>query len=454
MGRSMSVISSITSGFESFQSVGCSDAVAALHRHIGYVTVHDGNRRMRVVGKFKPDAIADLAGYLGAEEHFIPVNGLLVPDRRQRNVGWLNSLYADFDFHDGPLPDAREIELVINRLERVLIENWLPKPSAIVRSGRGFWTHWFLREPSSDRSVAATLGATERWARAAKSLKRWLAAQGFPVDGSVGENREGLTRLPDSINAKSGTRVLYTINYGGGGSLLYTLDEIEAAFPALAVAEEPAREEYASYTEYEVAAVPQDRVAGRRAGWDALVARRKNDIRQLVALRGDSVKAGTRHCHAVILAALLSGKSDRQGVVVRFGKNMCDPPMTDAEIRRAVARAQRIRKLKNVTIGRWLKITPGENTWLAGDYVTARPARAACKNQRLVREARREKISLHLLGNESRSTRAIARALGLSRGAVIRDLAALDHRHSPIALPVHTNAKRSTHCREEIKTGA
>ena len=386
----------------------------------------------RNVQEFKIENLSDatLCGALDAlgEEHYIASNGLLVPKRNKANVGWLNSVRCDVDFHGRDALSASELEIKILQFQIALVECCIPAPSIIVRSGQGFWPHWLLREPSSDRSVVASLATIEQWARISAALTQWCKDHGFPtVDCATSENRGALTRLPNSIHAATKTRVTYTINVGA----LYTLDEIEAAFPtAIQDQHQPEAHEYASYVEYEPETT-HEQVTGRRRGWDALVAQRKLDFRQLIAMRGDRVRLGARHAHATILAMLLSGSPGRDATVGRFGANTCEPPMTVAEVLRALDHARKVRKMRDTTIGRKLKITPEENEWLAGDYLTPKPKRAAFKNQKQTREARRLRVKHFVAEHGTHSAREIAKALGYPRGSVMRDLAALSANRDP-----------------------
>ena len=399
---------------------------------------------MREAQKFHPAAITDADFPAGVEDRYIPINGLRVPYRNSENVARLNTVCCDIDFHDNPR-DAWGIALEINRLERLLIEQRLPMPSCVVQSGRGFWCHFFLREFESRLAVAASRDAVERWSRATASFLLWLRANGFPVDPVASSNSCGLTRLPNSINGNNGALVKYSITIP---ALLYTLDQIEAAFPAAVktgFVDEPTPSEYASHTT--IYPRTTERVPARGKGRKALYDRRKADMRLLLELRGrpvgtdgpatgskaeqfrgydNKVVEGGRHYFAVILAAM-TGKHKRAEMVANFGKNACSPPMSKAEIKRALD--QKVPKIRDIKIGQWLSITPEENARLVGDYLTPKPRRAESKGRTAAGKERREKIASLLVENGPRSSRAIAKALGLSRGSVIRDLKALAESH-------------------------
>src|ERR1039458_10430025 len=99
----------------------------------------------------------------------MPISGQKSGWRKATSVGYLTSIFADLDFYKEPpnphADPAVQTERGISRLMEYAVEGIFPLPSIVVRSGRGAWFHYLLREDGSDRSVPNIFPALELWGR-------------------------------------------------------------------------------------------------------------------------------------------------------------------------------------------------------------------------------------------------------------------------------------------------
>jgi hypothetical protein len=390
-------------------------AVKSFHRHDGTITLHDGSNGMRVLRT--RDAMETprsmLSDYLDnplpVENLFFPINGRRDGRPTSANVNRLNSVFADIDYAHDRAPDANLIEREIARFGVQVALKVFPMPSYIVRSGRGVWLHYLLREPDSDRSVVRCPETTEQWREAGSALRERLAAKRFPVDSGA-KSLTQFCRVPHSINTDSRSRVLYTANCGiDGRPLLNTLDEVLAALGVKAVP----RPHFAPSAVATRSARSGIRVPNRGIGQANLIARRERDFDRVVALRGGAVRRGARNNFARALSSLLSGDPARAEKVRRFCKEKCRPALPNYEIRYLLKNRY---KLTDRGIADLWHLTPGENSQLEADYYAVRGHRPRFANQRSIGKTRRELIQDEY--GARGAVRVVQRALADEQGIV------------------------------------
>jgi hypothetical protein len=145
---------------------------------------------------------------LAEPDTLMTINGLRegASNARAENVRYLNALWVDCDCHD-LTRDEQEAQL-----QALESSGLLPPPSVVVWSGRGFWLLWKLigGRGTAPPTVDEGRGALHR--EIASEIVQAIE-QGFPDlrpdKASINVNR--LTRVPGSINSKSGTPVRWEV---------------------------------------------------------------------------------------------------------------------------------------------------------------------------------------------------------------------------------------------------
>lgn len=372
--------------------------VLAIHRHDVFITFNQGPK-FRQVGAYRPSELGSMFPVIRdqlVEDSYYSVNGFRKPWRRGYLVSHLTAVFVDIDFHDDPSP--QKTEMAIAAIVVLAAKGSIPHPSIIVRSGRGFWLFWLLRERDSGGAVERSDNTQAAWFRLQHAIRDSLKDHGLPVD-CASQDLARLTRLPGSINTKTGAKVTYTVNLDATGKpIAYTLDELSGALhvelknPVFPDASRRLR------------IVPDGRPANEASrsgkqlrastGWRALNDRRLRDFETLVALRG-GIREGMRAHGALIFATTLRGFPDyeRERRVREFGRMYCDPPLSDADIDFAIKSATRPRayRFRDRSIGERLAITDAENALLEGDYLGTAMPQSTTRRDRA--KERRELIS-------------------------------------------------------------
>jgi hypothetical protein len=365
-----------------------------VHRHENFITFHRGDYKQFVA--MRPGELESMLPTFADQlisDAYYSISGMRKPWRKASLVSHFTSCFADIDLHDDPSVGTHafdvSVERLIARATTLAAESEIPIPSIIVRSGRGFWLFWLLRE-SGDSELAVSCSSDTRaiWTRMQRTLADRLAKCGIDPDRAA-LSPERLTRFPNSVNTRVGRRVAYTVNLNAGGKVIfYTLSEIASS---LRIDERPA-----SF----IRLLPQThrfggRDVSRRAnGWRALRDRRLRDYEILLELRGGYFQVGVRNRAALLLAFLYRGDHLQADRVWQFGSECCAPSLTPREITGALKTAGKWRRFKihDRKIGDWLRLTPAENDQLEGQYLLEHsPNREAPRNIRAAR--RREVIS-------------------------------------------------------------
>lgn len=260
---------------------------------------------------------------------------------------YLTACYIDLDCYKLGITVGQCIGACIDAQER----RAFPPASIITRSGAGVWLFWLLREDDGNGPVRAWPERSGTYRRIQRALHQEFSRLG--ADGKALDPAR-ITRVPGSLHRKSGRRVAYWLQLDADGKpFSYRLDEL-----AVSLGVRPTR-----YTpEVRKAVNPVFRERGQR-GWDALNRSRLRKLLELFGMRG-KIKEGCRNHAALLLACFLHRArvpdDELRSNVQRFGREQCDPPLSEAEIADAITKRKEFR-FADFTIGEWLGITPEES---------------------------------------------------------------------------------------------
>lgn len=148
--------------------------------------------------------------------------GLLPPLRDTRSLRWLTCCGVDLDAYNVGL----DVHGAMAAVMRLVDEGTLPPPSLFTMS-RGLWAIWRLhdREHTNEPIRSYPDSVVSRWTKLQKAFHAVCATIGS--DSSVC-HAATVTRIPGSVNTKSGRRVAYMLPADVHGQpFSYTLDELE-----------------------------------------------------------------------------------------------------------------------------------------------------------------------------------------------------------------------------------
>lgn len=143
--------------------------------------------------------------------------------RQKKHLQRINAAFVDIDCHELGITQGQAIGAIIDRMDSGAI----PSVSLMVKSGRGVWCLWLL---SDRRKEEAGYGqrVTKYAIPMAELIQRdlWRRLQGLGAD-SHARDLCRITRVPGSINGKSGSRTEYWIRSDESGRVAtYELDEL------------------------------------------------------------------------------------------------------------------------------------------------------------------------------------------------------------------------------------
>ncbi|MGD1096611.1 MAG: hypothetical protein ABSB35_32035 [Bryobacteraceae bacterium] len=276
--------------------------------------------------------------------------------RQSNRLRYLCACFTDLDFYKSGLTYGEVIGKIIDYQD----QNRIPAVSVIIRSGRGLWLVWLLRDGEHPEiAPRAWPEKVNQYRLIQQKIHQVLAHLGADAQDAL-----RLTRVPGSINSASGERVKYWIQSNGAGPYSYTLDQLAAQFDVAA--------EDKAFRSPKLVARSQN---GRSRGPKALTAYRVNDFLTLLELRGGGFRDGCRNRAALYFAWLLrcqrTRKVDASEKVFELGKK-CRPPLSDSECRDALKTGYRKcggrvvpMSVRFQTVADWLDITPQESANLA-----------------------------------------------------------------------------------------
>ena len=158
---------------------------------------------------------------------FFAINGFFQPawmrrmTRQKKHLQRINAAFVDIDCHEIGITQGQAIGAIIDRMDTGAI----PPVSLLVKSGRGVWCLWLLAD-RCDESQGQK--ATDYAIPMAELIQRdlWRRLQGLGADSNARDLCR-ITRVPGSINGKSGKRTEYWIRKNESGLIAtYQLNDL------------------------------------------------------------------------------------------------------------------------------------------------------------------------------------------------------------------------------------
>jgi hypothetical protein len=359
-----------------------------------------------------------------------PKTGKIPPGYAAREyVSHLTAAWVDIDYHKAP-GGALEMWQVMSDVLRAVERGAIPSPSCYVDSGRGLWLLWKVHPV--ELATPAAMDLLERINRRAVEMFARLGAD------RKSTNVSRWTRIPGSINSKSGKRASYL--FAGddeGRPISYTLAELAdlfnvtecplpAVFTSLHSTGEEGKRPRPGRGEKDPAKV--------RAGCKGWRARARNIGAALVHLstlrRG--FREGTRElaCHYMAWHLLRAGYSIPDVLNLLLSPGMFSPSLTPSVIRKHVTAAALTRqkgrardgsptRIAQQTIADRLDISPNEARQILGNIGITFPHRwqnqlqapAPALSKREQIDARRERVRAIVERDPALTDRAIVEEL-------------------------------------------
>lgn len=217
-----------------------------------------------------------------------PLTGLPDVRREKKDFRWINACWVDLDFYkQDSAPSAIEAS---NQVRTLAINGFLPYPSIFLYTGRGLCVIWLvvgMKPPGPGIPLALDWPHPERaWQEnrercelinrvLVKRLKN-LKPDLIPDPALTPIN--SYTRLPGSLNLKSGVRVQADITISKGGPLFYTLGKLSEIL-------EIGAEHELEKKRYRVT-VAKGSAPKRRRGWYAVPPMRIWDLKEVERFYG------------------------------------------------------------------------------------------------------------------------------------------------------------------------
>jgi hypothetical protein len=329
------------------------------------------------------------------------VPGLPRQARCTESLRYLNACFADLDCHRAGLT-ARQAKTRVRQFVRA---GTIPLPSIITESGRGLWLFWLLRDDDDGSKPPRAWPEAIRWyGRIQNAMCGRLSSLAPDAKDAA-----RITRVPGSLNGKSGARVSCLVQTDAAGRLLtYTLAEI-GAFLGVSERGTPARPK---------ATLTEAGKAAKRPGYTAMQANRLRQFQSLRALRG-GFSDGCRNRAAMLYVLILRQNGIPPVEIEKCVEELareCHPPLRRCACRDALRGGRKHRRISDRLIADWLLITPDEAAQLEGwstasHYPTCAPPPSPTRADRT--DARRRLIREIVTESGGRvlPTRAMVEAL-------------------------------------------
>ncbi|MBZ5620052.1 MAG: hypothetical protein LAQ69_15205 [Acidobacteriia bacterium] len=294
--------------------------------------------------------------------------------RRSDRLRYLCACYCDVDCHKNGVRFGTAFGVILNYQD----EGRIPPASVIVRSGRGLWLLFLLRDhdpkcaslpqrafPEKVRDyLEINRAAGERLANIEADALA-AGAQCVPLGIDTGaHDTMRITRVPGSINTKAleYPRVKYWVQCGiGGNPITYTLDQLGAAF-GVKLKVDPASERAFAATSLSP--------GSRKRGPTGMNMRRLRDFGVLRSRRG-AFASGCRNNALMVYSLLLRANGAARDAVLEAVSELgceCNPPIEPSAARNAVKSvfsrtdtgSYRLKWVKDQSIANLLEIRPEE----------------------------------------------------------------------------------------------
>lgn len=195
----------------------------------GYITLAITNKGKWQQYHFKKEDLEEnLNKILSLETNtYGSVNSFYKPVRGIQNIRKINSIYLEYDRHNGPIPTNLDIQSLLYFLDKDVF-NSVPQPNLIINSGRGIHLYWLLENLPYQAIPLWTIVRDKM----VDELKK-IDVKGFKLDTNSMDLAR-VYRLPGTINTKTNT--LCETIYKDNGR--YRLDEIiQGYYPELQIIE-------------------------------------------------------------------------------------------------------------------------------------------------------------------------------------------------------------------------
>lgn len=270
--------------------------------------------------RLEDDAVFSLNSFWDWEEgdHYIPAARV----RQGGRLRYLCACYTDLDFYKYGCTFGDVIGTVIDLQETGCV----PPASLMVRSGRGIWLIWLLRDPKDiERPPRAFPEKRILYTRIQDAIHKAFAHLGADA---AAKDAMRLIRVPGSMHSVAGLRTRYWVQANEHGVHKYTLPELADRFGVEAHLAEKAR--------------PRAVIAGqseaKKRGPAALTAYRLSDLLKLQEIRG-GFRKGCRNHAALLYAWTLKCRrlpiAQAALSVQKLGQS-CHPPLSPSECRGAL----------------------------------------------------------------------------------------------------------------------
>jgi hypothetical protein len=390
------------------------------------------------------DAYFSVNGYNSTAPYNVRKTGLPGVWRKEKNLRYLNAVYADLDI--GRTGERGARGLSVNDASQLLIDlltgGTLPQLSMSAQSGRGMYVFWILRDDDDEntpvtfkgqRNFVETLALYKKVNRAIYKRLECLAADKICDAARV-------LRVPGTRHSGTGEKCFYKVTFDGDGQLVtYTLRELAAAFgvPVLEKSLPAALREW----------TPNDTVNAKKAnGPRELAKARARDFVTLEQWRGGWTKGNRRFClrlYAQFLRAAGSSYVDAAravGIMARNCKPAYPSDTSDEPLKLLLNDVWREpfekSRYTQLNLVKWLQVTADESRELELEKIIPieiqdeRAATAKATGRAASTTTRRAAINLLIETRGLLSEREFANALqaqgmNASAASVHRDLIAL-----------------------------
>lgn len=295
--------------------------------------------------------------------------------RRPDRLKYLCAVYCDLDCHKSGVKFGSALGTIINYQD----DGKIPAASVMVRSGRGMWLLYLLRDARNpELPQKAWAEKVIQYVEINRALGQRLANLEADAlkDQAAMERRLGVdvaardalrvTRVPGSVNSKAVDpaypRVKYWVQSGDcQHPVTYTLDQLAAAFGVKPKLDETSQRAFAAAT------LPK---GSRKRGPTGTNMRRLRDFGVLRAKRGGFADGHRNNASLVYALLLRANGADRDAVMAAVDAlgQECRPPLDQPTIRNAVksvfartdSGSYQFHQMKDSTIADLLNITSVE----------------------------------------------------------------------------------------------
>lgn len=310
------------------------------------------------------DAYFTVNGYNAQAPYNARATGLPNVWRKEKNLRYLNAVYADLDI--GRAGESGAKGLAVSQASQMLIDlltgGTLPQLSMTAQSGRGLYALWILRD-DDDAGAPVTFQSLAQWGEALALYKQVNRAIYRRLDCLAADkicDAARVLRVPGTAHYANGEKAFYKVTFDAQGKLVtYTLRELAAAFgvPVMAPSLPKAVRESAGVC------------PARAKGPKALGAARAQELVILEQWRGGFNQGERRFCLRTY-AQFLKMADASPGAILEAVKAMasnCNPAYPSGpsdqplvKIVGDVLGEGYFATHKRIELARWLRVTPDE----------------------------------------------------------------------------------------------